>query len=98
MKVPLKDLDDYLKAVMNMINILNEAGIPYKDLGISHSTLLGNYTPGISDIDILIFGIDNGWKAIKHLKSCNNPSLKWKSKEDWAKYYRERVSLLQSRL
>jgi len=89
--VPVEDLDKYLKAVRAMIDILVEAGIPKKQLGISHSTLLGNYTPGISDIDILIFGIDNGWKAIKYLETYKNHLLKWKKDEDWAKYFRDRV-------
>lgn len=91
LKVPFEDLDNYLKSARKMMDILIEAGISTKDLGISHSTLLGNYTPGKSDIDILIFGIDNGWKAIKHLEKSNNDSLKWKSKEDWSRYYKDRV-------
>lgn len=91
LKVPLDDLDSYLKATRKMIGFLAEAGISTKDLGISHSTLLGNYTPGKSDIDILIFGIGNGWKAVKHLEKCRNSSLKWKSGEDWARYYKDRV-------
>ncbi|MBI2658418.1 hypothetical protein HYX08_07035 [Candidatus Woesearchaeota archaeon] len=91
LKVPVEDLDSYLKAVRKMIDILAEAGIKSKDLGISHSTLLGNYTPGKSDIDILIFGMGNGWKAVKHLEKCKDPSLSWKSKEGWAKYYKDRV-------
>lgn len=91
MRVPIEDLDSYLKATRKMVNILVQSGVSIKNLGISHSTLLGNYTPGKSDIDILIFGIDNGWKAIKHLEKCSDPSLKWKSGQDWAKYYRDRV-------
>jgi len=91
LKVPVEDLDKYLIATRKMVDILIEAGIPTENLGISHSTLLGNYTPGISDIDILIFGIDHGWKAIKHLKNCKNQSLKWKSREEWAWYYKKRV-------
>lgn len=91
LKVPIEDLDSYLKATRKMINILVEAGVPTENLGISHSTLLGNYTPGKSDIDILIFSIKNGWRAINHLEKCENQSLSWKSKEDWAKYYRDRV-------
>ncbi|MFH1325774.1 MAG: hypothetical protein ABIH49_03335 [archaeon] len=89
--VPVEDLDMYLKATRKMIDILAEAGISIENLGISHSTLLGNYTPGKSDIDILIFGMKNGWKAIKHLEKIQNPSLTWKSEEDWAKYYKDRV-------
>jgi predicted nucleotidyltransferase len=91
LKVPIEDLDSYLKSVRNMVDILSEAGIPKENIGISHSTLLGNYTPGKSDIDILVFGIDNGWKAIKHLENSKNPSLKWKSKKEWAWYYKDRV-------
>lgn len=91
LKVPLEELDSYLKATRKMIEFLVEAGISAKNLGISHSTLLGNYTPGKSDIDILIFGIDNGWKGIKHMEKCNNASLKWKSEGEWAKYYKDRV-------
>ncbi len=91
LKVPVEDLDPYLKATRKMIGILGEAGILSKNLGISHSTLLGNYTPGKSDIDILIFGMENGWKAIEHLEKSKNPSLAWKSKDDWARYYKDRV-------
>lgn len=91
LKVPAEDLDSYLKATRKMIDILMEAGIPSENLGISHSTLLGNYTPGKSDIDILIFGMENGWKAIRHLEKTKNPSLTWKTKEDWARYYKDRV-------
>ncbi len=91
LQVPVEDMDDYLKATKKIIGLLVESGIQEKDIGISHSTLLGNYTPGKSDIDILVFGIDNGWKAVNHLEKSENPSLKWKSKEDWLKYYRDRV-------
>ena len=91
LKVPIGDLDKYLKAVRKLVDILIEAGISTENLGISHSTLLGNYTLGESDIDLLIFGIKNGWKAIKHLEKYENPSLKWKSKEDWAWYYQKRI-------
>jgi len=91
LKVPVEDLDPYLKATRKMVDILQEAGVPSEALGISHSTLLGNYTPGKSDIDILIFGMKNGWKAIKHLEKSENPPLTWKSKEDWARYYKDRV-------
>ena len=91
LKVPVEDLDPYLKAVRKIIDILAEAGIPAEKLGISHSTLLGNYTPGKSDIDLLVFGIENGWKAIRHLEQSKNPSITWKSKEDWGRYYKDRV-------
>ena len=52
---------------------------------------MGNYTPGRSDIDIIVFGKENGWKVISYLENAKNPLLKWKAKEDWAKYYKDRV-------
>ena len=91
LKVPKEDLDKYLTAVRAMVDILIESGIPKEKIGISHSTLLGNYTPGTSDIDILIFGIDNGWKSVKYLETCTHPMLKWKSEDGWAKYFKDRV-------
>ena len=91
LKVSVNDLDSYLKATRKIIDILMETGISADNLGISHSTLLGNYTPGKSDIDILVFGIDNGWKIIRYLEQNKNPSLTWKSEEDWARYYKDRV-------
>src|SRR3989338_5076133 len=66
--VPESDLDSYLKSVRGMINLILETGITIDDLGISHSTLLGNYTIGKSDIDIIIFGKENGWKVLRHLE------------------------------
>ncbi|MBW2990871.1 hypothetical protein KY348_04145 [Candidatus Woesearchaeota archaeon] len=94
MKVPEKDMDNYLKATKGMIDLILESGVGIDDIGISHSTLLGNYTPGKSDIDIIVFGKDNGWKAIKFLESAKtseHPKLKWKTKKDWAKYYKDRI-------
>ena len=91
MKVPIEDCDPYLKAVRKLIDLLMSAGIPNSCLGISHSTLLGNYTPGKSDIDILIFGMDYGWKAIRFLENTNDKAISWKSEDDWAKYFKDRV-------
>lgn len=94
LKVPEKDMDDYLKATKGMVDLMLESGISIDDIGISHSTLLGNYTPGKSDIDILVFGKENGWKTINFLEKAQttkNPRLKWKTKDDWAKYYEDRI-------
>lgn len=91
LKVPEEDMDSYLKATKGMIDLIVESGVSPDDLGISHSTLLGNYTPWKSDIDIIIFGKDNGWKVLKHLEKNKNPRLRWKTKEDWAKYYKDRI-------
>jgi len=87
LKVPKKDLDDYLKKVVELIEFLCKCGIKTIDLGITHSTLLGNYTPGKSDIDLIIYGKDNGWKILNYLKDAGHPDLHWKTEEEWAEYY-----------
>ena len=91
LKVPESDLDPYLKSVRGIINLIAASGVPFGKLGINHSTLLGNYTPGRSDIDIVVYGKENGWKVIRHLGESKEPDLKWKSEDDWRKYYRDRI-------
>src|SRR3989344_5847533 len=91
MKVPEQDCDPYLRASQGIINLTLQSGIELKDIGLSHSTLLRNYPPGKSDIDILIFGKEKGWKVLRYLENAEHPSLKWKSAADWTKYYQDRV-------
>ena len=89
MKVPVKDLDEYLKLVRELIDFLAKSGVSSKHLGITHSTLLGNYTPGKSDIDIIIYGKKNGWKILNYLKTAVHDKLHWKTDKEWAEYYKE---------
>lgn len=91
LKVPVEDMDPYLKATRKIVDLLVGSGVSISNIGISHSTLLGNYTPGKSDIDILVFGMENGWKAVRYLEKSSNQSLSWKSKEEWARYFKDRV-------
>jgi len=89
LKVPRKDLDEYLTLVVELIDFLTKSGISSKDLGITHSTLLGNYTPGKSDIDIIIYGKRNGWKILDYLKTAEHDKLHWKTDKEWAEYYKD---------
>jgi len=89
LKVPEKDCDEYLRLVKELINFLTKGGVKVNDLGITHSTLLGNYTPGKSDIDIIIYGKENGWKVLDFLKTAKHTLLKWKTDKEWAEYYQE---------
>lgn len=91
MQIPVDHLDNYLKATRGIIDLMAQSGVSVDNLGISHSTLLGNYTPGKSDIDLLVFGKENGWKVIKFLETAQHPSLKWKTGDEWAAYYRKRI-------
>jgi len=89
LKVPENDLDDYLKLVRELVKLLEQSGVSAENLGITHSTLLGNYTLGKSDIDILIYGKENGWKVLEFLKTAKHELLKWKTEGEWAEYYQE---------
>lgn len=89
LQVPKKDLDEYLMLTRELVEFICQSGVSAKDLGITHSTLLGNYTPGKSDIDIIIYGKDNGWKILNYLKEAKYKKLKWKTDREWAEYYKE---------
>jgi|TARA_Y100000310_G_scaffold177911_2_gene177889 predicted nucleotidyltransferase len=89
MQVPQKDLDEYLANVIELVEFLTKSGVKSQDLGITHSTLMGNYTPGKSDIDIIIYGKKNGWKILDFLKNTKHKKLNWKTDKEWAKYYEE---------
>ena len=89
LQIPKKDLDPYLTLVVEMIEFLTKSGVKSENLGITHSTLLGNYTPSKSDMDILIFGKDNGWKISDYLKTAKHGKLHWKTDKEWADYYQE---------
>ncbi len=89
LKVPKNDLDKYLTLVVELVELLTNSGVKSTDLGITHSTLLGNYTPGRSDIDLIVYGKDNGWRVLDYLKDAKHSLLKWKTDEEWAEYYKE---------
>ena len=89
MQVPKKDLDGYLTLVRELVEFLTKSGVSANSLGITHSTLMGNYTPGKSDVDIIIYGKDNGWKILDYLKTAKHEKLHWKTDKEWAEYYQE---------
>ncbi len=89
LQVPENDLDQYLKLVRELVELLEKSGVKSESMGITHSTLLGNYTVGKSDIDIIIYGKENGWKILDFLKKAKHEKLKWKTDKEWAEYYKE---------
>lgn len=57
--------DDLLMKLINLAKLFhNKAGIDYVDLGISGSTLPGLQKIGQSDLDFVVFGLDNHRKAM----------------------------------
>lgn len=89
LKVPSQDLDQYLTLVRTLIEFLQGSGVQSTALGITHSTLMGNYTPGKSDIDIIIYGKENGWKVLNYLQTATHNLLQWKTDAEWGQYYQD---------
>ncbi len=88
LRVPEQELDAYLKLTRELIAFLEKSGVKLSSLGILNSTLLGNYTFGKSDIDIVIFGTGNAWKIFDFLETHRHPLMKWKTAAEWRAYYK----------
>ncbi len=87
MTAHFQELDEYKQRVYLFIQLLLDSGLKESDIGLTNSTLLGNYTYGRSDMDLIIFGKDNYWKAINFLKTAKHPMLRAKTIDEWKKYF-----------
>ena len=67
-----------------------ESGLKLNELGITFSTLMGHYSPNISDINLVVYGKDKFWKLMKFLEKANNKELRWKTYEEWEDFYKKR--------
>jgi len=83
-----QELDRYLALVRKLLEFIMKSGVGARALGLTNSTLLGNYTFGRSDIDIVAFGKRNGWRIMKFLDGHKHPLLRWKSEKEWRKYHK----------
>lgn len=90
MKIPEKDLDPHLQKVAKLITFLLESGLKLNDFGVTYSTLMGHYSPKISDINIVVYGKDKFWKLMKFMESSKNHDLRWKTYEEWEHFYKKR--------
>lgn len=81
------ELDEYMKRTQALLNLIIDGGLNVKDLGVTNSTLLGTYTYGKSDIDIIIYGKKNYWRYIDLMRTSKHPLLRWRTAEEWKKYF-----------
>ena len=81
------ELDEYMKRTQRFLNLTLESGLKPSDLGVTNSTLLGTYTYGRSDIDVIVYGKKNYWKYINFIKSIKHPWLRTKTIDEWKKYF-----------
>ncbi len=87
--------DPYYKKVKKLASIFhNEANISYNDMGITGSTLAGLQRSKSSDIDFIIFGLDNHKKAralYGKLKDDPNSVLNRIEGDFWNRVYNKRI-------
>lgn len=90
MSMPERALDPHLKKVYELVSFLLGSGLRLKDLGITYSTLMGHYSPGYSDINIVVYGKQKFWDLMNYLETHQHPQLRWKTAEEWLKFYQGR--------
>ncbi len=90
MGMPDKDLDNHLRAVVELISFLLKSNLKLKDFGITYSTLMGHYSPNISDINIVVYGKNKFWELMNFLEKNNYKDLRWKTYEEWEHFYKKR--------
>jgi predicted nucleotidyltransferase len=90
MSMPERDLDEHLKTVAQFVSFILKSGLELKDFGITYSTLMGHYSPNISDVNIVVYGKENFWELMEFLKKNDHPDLRWKTYEEWEAFYKKR--------
>lgn len=87
--------DELLEKVIKVANFFHEeANISYKHMGISGSILPDLYNPEKSDIDFVIYGLENHRTAIEtfaRLKNEKDSPIKGIEDEFWKKLYKKRI-------
>jgi uncharacterized protein len=87
--------DNILQKVIKIAETLHElTNIPFTHFGISGSILPGLHDPVVSDIDFVVYGLDNHRKAINAFSVIKNDEyspLKAIKENFWIKLYEKRV-------
>lgn len=90
MGIPVKDLDDHLKTVVELVSFLLKSNLELKDFGITYSTLMGHYSSYRSDINIVVYGKKKFWELMRFLEKSSHKDLRWKTYEEWEEFYKKR--------
>ena len=90
-----EDDDEFYNKIRLLASVFHEeAGISYENMGVSGSTLLGLHDPSTSDIDFIIYGLDNHRQAINlysSLKDDVDSPLDKISGKYWRIVYEKRI-------
>jgi len=90
MSMPDKDLDNHLRTVVELVSYLMKSSLELRDFGITYSTLMGHYFQNMSDINIVVYGKDKFWKLMEFLEKNNHKDLRWKTYEEWERFFKKR--------
>jgi predicted nucleotidyltransferase len=90
MGMPEKDMDEHLKTITEFVSFLLGSGLEAGDFGITYSTLMGHYSPNMSDINIVVYGKKKFWKLMNFLENNSHKDLRWKTYEEWESFYKQR--------
>ena len=90
MSMPLKEMDEHLRAVFNLVSFLLKSGLKLQDMGITYSTLMGHYSQYKSDMNIVVYGKKKFWDMMGFLKAAKCKELRWKNYEEWEQFYTRR--------
>ena len=90
MSMPDKDLDEHLRTVVELVSFLLENNLELNDFGVTYSTLMGHYSPNMSDINIVIYGKKKFWELMDYLEKTSHNNLRWKTYEEWEDFYKKR--------
>jgi len=84
LRTPRDPLEEEVCAFVS--EIIACTGIRPEDFGITGSILLGIHNPEFSDIDLLVYGLENAWKvraALKERRSARIRPVTGKVLEEW---------------
>jgi predicted nucleotidyltransferase len=84
LETPRDPLEEEVRAFVS--EIIADTGIKTEDFGITGSILLGIHNPEFSDIDLLVYGLENAWKvraALKERRSARIRPVTGKVLEEW---------------
>ena len=90
MGMPNKDLDQHLRNVVELVSLLLKSDLKLEDFGITYSTLMGHYSPNMSDINIVVYGKNKFWSLMEFLGKTTNKDLRWKTYSEWESFYKKR--------
>jgi hypothetical protein len=75
-----------------VVEIARCAGIRMEDVGITGSILIGLHDPALSDINLLVYGLENAWRVREALRAGRSPVIRRLEEETLARWVEEMMA------